>query len=165
MNTKKISYLKAKKKNFKPMQYLACLEFNKKGWPHLHICFVNVKYLAPKGYLKHLWYKYHQSYMVDVVGIRGVGVYSYVMKYFDKLQALPLTLQALMWYGRKRFYNTSRCFYNQVKAKVESGYIFVACIKKEFERELPRVFKTMAWTGASLDNALEALEVVLSGCG
>lgn len=161
-------YLKAKlpkeqRKNYKPLQYLACLEFNEKGYPHLHVCFVDLKVLAPKAYLKHLWYKYHRSYIVDVIGYRGVSVFSYIMKYFDKFQDLPLSLQALMWYGRKRFYNTSRRFYNRIERKVKKGYIFIACIKKEFQKELPRIFQIFTWSGATLQDVQLSLLEILEG--
>ena len=139
--------LKEHRKYYTPLEYLAVLEFTQRGWAHLHICFVGIKNLAPKGYLKHLWYQYHKSYMIKVVGFRGVSVYAYIMKYFDKFQDLPIDLQGLMWYGRKRFYNTSRRFYNKVEEKVSKGYLYIACVKEGFIRQLDGIFGSFTWCG------------------
>lgn len=149
------------RKFYKPMQYIACLEFTREGWPHLHVCFVGIPYLAPKNYLKHLWYQYHESYIVSVTGYRAVSIYAYILKYLGKLQDMPVSLQALMWYGRKRFYNLSRHFLNELPEQVKKGYRFIACVKSEFEKELPDIFKVFRWTGATFDNAEESLISIL----
>lgn len=138
---------KEHRKNYHPLEYLAVLEFTQEGWAHLHICFVGVRNLAPKNYLKHLWYQYHKSYILKVIGFRGVSVYAYIMKYFDKFQDLPVALQGLMWYGRKRFYNTSRRFRNQVKKEAKKGYVFISCVKKEFIEQLDAIFTSFKWCG------------------
>ena len=156
--------LKKYRKYYKVLDYLAVLEFNKNGYPHLHICFLGIRFLTSKEKIKELWYLYHQSYIIDLLDFRGVSVFAYITKYFDKFQDLPDNLKGLMWYGRKRFYNLSRALTNSLEKKKDSGYVFVGCVKKDFEVSLFDIFKSFKWTGISdLLDIKDKLRIVIRG--
>jgi hypothetical protein len=85
------------------LPYVAVLEFHKSGWPHLHIFFPGVTWLAPQAWLQARW-----GNIAHVVHLRD-GAGPYVVKYLRKMSNLPDANAAAMRESRARFFNFSRC--------------------------------------------------------
>lgn len=99
----------------KRLAYLWVVEVQEgTGYPHLHIFFPNLRWLAPKEYLQRLWGKGRTR----VEGTRTIHGASYICKYITKFGSWTDLHQALIWLFKKRLYGTSQHFYlSEVKIR------------------------------------------------
>ena len=89
----------------KRLGYLWVVEVMKgTGYPHLHIFFPGLKWLAPKEYLSQAW----EWGFTRVEGTRTINGASYVCKYISKLEGWNELALALLWLGKSRLYSFSR---------------------------------------------------------
>lgn len=107
------------------------------GYPHVHIFFPNLRFLAPIDILSSNWK--HGRANIEKPKRIEVNCASYISKYLRKMRGWSDLHLALLWIGRCRMYSFSRGF----SAKVE---------KKESEWQRWNIFET--------DN-LEQLELSL----
>jgi hypothetical protein len=76
------------------------------GYPHLHIFFPQLQYLAPVADLRELWiYGRHECKYKD-----GVNVATYICKYISKLTSWSVWSFALIWKFHKRLFGYSKCY-------------------------------------------------------
>jgi hypothetical protein len=97
-----------RKKGFRRLSYLWVVELQPgTGYPHIHVFFPKLKWLASKGYLQSLW-DLGWSRVEKARTINGV---SYICKYVTKLKGWDEESQALLWAFRGRLYSLSQKFY------------------------------------------------------
>jgi len=98
------------------------VEAQKNGYPHLHIFFPGLHWLAPVEDLHQLWsWGRHECKFKD-----NVNVASYCCKYIAKLDEWPEFAQVCLWKYRKRVYGYSKCYvlpYSDTASPVEWAFI------------------------------------------
>lgn len=104
-------YLQQQGWSHSPM-YIAVLEQTKSGYPHLHVVYPGLRYLAPKEIINSAW----RMGTTNVKGGRGgrevtVSPLGYVLKYISKLSGWTEEGLAHLWHARARLYNLSRRLY------------------------------------------------------
>jgi hypothetical protein len=106
-------------------RYIAVLEQHKSGYPHLHIVYPGLRYLAPKEVINKCW----QMGATHVKGSRrgGPGVMvsalGYVCKYISKLSGWTEEGLAHLWHSRARLYNISPKLYAIPKEPKAPGWV------------------------------------------
>lgn len=102
------------------LDYIAILELQKNGNPHLHVVFPGLKYLASYLYLSQAWDKGY----VYVQGSRGrISLTNYILKYMTKLKGYTEYFKALMYVYRVRWYSFSKGFFHRLRREV--NYVFL----------------------------------------
>jgi hypothetical protein len=131
-----------KRKGWRRLHYLWVVEVQPDtGYPHVHIFFPNLKWLAPLSILNGNWR--HGRANIESPKKIKVNCAAYVSKYLRKMHGWSDLHLALLWSGRSRMYSFSRGF----SAKIE---------KKDSEWQRWRVIETLN---------LEALEMSLEQGG
>jgi hypothetical protein len=86
---------------------LSVLECQKQtGYPHIHIVFPNLEYLAPINELTKLWGMENNS--VDLKVRNSISPVAYVCKYVSKLEGWDDYALAYLWKNKTRLYSMSR---------------------------------------------------------
>jgi len=106
------------------VQYIAVLEQTKAGYPHLHVVFPGLKYLAPKGLISSWW----AMGSTNIRGPRPCSPIHYACKYISKLKGWDNLSLASIWWTQTRLYSMSVNFYGFVE-KVLSGWRVSAIIR------------------------------------
>lgn len=105
----------------KRLSYFKVNEPHQDGYPHCHIVFPGLRYLAPIPVIERLWS--HGSTSVKYSG--GIRPASYACKYISKMCLSPLTL-AYYYYFNLRGYSFSRSYvYKKIDGLVDSGWRYV----------------------------------------
>jgi hypothetical protein len=131
-----------KRKGWQRLHYLWVVEVQKEtGYPHVHIFFPNLKWLAPLNIINGNWR--HGRANIESPRKIKVNCAAYISKYLRKMRGWSDLHLALLWSGKCRMYGFSRGF----SAKSE---------KTESEWARWRVVQT---------SNLEALEVSLAQGG
>jgi hypothetical protein len=117
-----------KRKGQRRLHYFWVVEVQKEtGYPHVHIFFPNLGYLAPFSILNSSWSKGRANLALPTK--INTNCAAYVSKYLRKMQGWSDLHLALLWSGKCRMYGFSRGF----SVKVE---------KKESEWERWRIIET-----------------------
>jgi hypothetical protein len=91
-------------------KFLAVLEVQRQtGYPHIHLVFPYLRYLAPVGWLVEQWNQAPNS--VDIRVKDSLSPVSYVCKYITKLDGWSDEALAQIWDNGTRLYSMSRDFY------------------------------------------------------
>jgi len=86
------------------------LEVQKRtGYPHVHVVFPGLRWLAPIGKLTEWWSQASNS--VDLAYRDSVNPVGYVCKYISKLEGWSDGALAEIWRNRTRLYSMSRDYY------------------------------------------------------
>lgn|SRR5574341_3690 len=89
--------------------YIGVIEQHKSGFPHMHVCYPGLRYLAPKQVINGAW-RMGSTYVKggrrrgDGVMVSALG---YVLKYVSKLAGWTEDGLAHLWHARARLYNIS----------------------------------------------------------
>jgi hypothetical protein len=103
-----------KRQGWRRLHYLWVVEVQKEtGYPHVHIFFPNLRWIAPLSIIKGNW-RHGRSNIESPKKIR-VNCAAYISKYLRKMRGWSDIHLALLWSGRCRMYSFSRGF----SAKVE----------------------------------------------
>lgn len=95
------------RQGYQKAKFLAVLEVQKQtGYPHLHLVFPYLRYLAPIGWLVEQWGQASNS--VDLKLRDAMSPVSYVCKYITKLEGWPDEALAQVWDNGTRLYSMSR---------------------------------------------------------
>jgi hypothetical protein len=121
-------FLKRQGRKHNPL-YIGVIESQKSGYPHLHIVYPGLKYLAPKEVINKCW---HMG-TTHIAGRRRKGrrdgapvlvnALPYVLKYVTKLAGWSEEGLAYLWHTRARLYNISPKLYASPKAPKVSGWM------------------------------------------
>jgi hypothetical protein len=105
-------YLDHQGRTHSPM-YVAVLEQHKSGYPHMHVAYPGLRYLAPKEIINSAWRMGTTHVEGGRRGVREVTVspLGYVLKYISKLSGWTEGGLAHLWHARARLYNLSRRLY------------------------------------------------------
>lgn len=94
------------------LRYVAVLEQHKSGYPHMHIAYPGLGFLAKKEVLNRLW-RMGKNHVAG--GRRGrtvtISPLGYVTKYIGKMNGWTEEGLAHLWHSGARLYNLSRRFY------------------------------------------------------
>ncbi|MFC1986391.1 hypothetical protein ACFLWC_05305 [Chloroflexota bacterium] len=85
------------------------------GYPHVHIFFPNLRYLAPISILTSSWGKGRAN--LSMPAKINTNCAAYIAKYLRKMHGWTDLHQALLWSGRCRMYGFSRGFSAKVEKK------------------------------------------------
>jgi hypothetical protein len=107
--------------------YVAVLEQHKSGYPHMHVAYPGLRYLAPKEIINGAW----RMGTTDIKGGRGrrevkVSPLGYVLKYIRKLSGWTEEGLAYLWASRSRLYNISPKLYAIPKVPKAPGWTLCA---------------------------------------
>lgn len=91
------------------------------GYPHIHIFFPKLKWLAPKDYLARLW----GNGSTRVEGIRTINGGAYVTKYIRKLKGWSEMSLSLLWLARGRLYGFSKGFFKSLVKKAKEWRLWL----------------------------------------
>jgi hypothetical protein len=95
---------------FTKAKFIAVLEVQKQtGYPHIHLVFSYLRYLAPVGWLVEQWGQAPNS--VDIKVKDSLSPVSYVCKYITKLDGWSDEALAQIWDNGTRLYSMSRDYY------------------------------------------------------
>ena len=86
------------------LRYCASVEFQKNGWPHMHIFIPGIKWLCRQEELQRAWGA------IVFVKLAPSSVAGYVLKYVVKLEEENLHI---LWAAKARLYNASQDFYTR----------------------------------------------------
>jgi hypothetical protein len=120
--------------------YVAVLEQHKSGYPHMHVAYPGLRYLAPKEVINSAW----QMGTTDIKGGRGrrevrVSPLGYVLKYIRKLSGWTEAGLAFLWGSGARLYNISPKLYAIPQEPKAPGWTLVQiAYAGEFLRDLAR---------------------------
>jgi hypothetical protein len=92
------------------------------GYPHFHIAFPKLRWLAPVAKLTEWWGQAPNS--VDLVYRDNFSPTGYVCKYISKLEGWSDESMAEIWFNRTRLYSMSRDYYTQVEDKRIPEWVF-----------------------------------------
>jgi len=116
-------YLKRRGRKHSPL-YVAVLEQHESGYPHMHICYPGLRFLAPKEIINNAW----RMGSTHVKGSRRdgqavmVSVLSYVLKYVTKLSGWSEVGLAHLWHAKARLYSISKNLYAISKESKAPGW-------------------------------------------
>lgn len=104
--------------------YVAVLEAHKTGYPHLHVAYPSLRYLAPKKIINAAWKMGSTHIAGSRRGGRGVTLspLRYVLKYVVKLSGWSELALAHLWHARARLYNISPRLYPLPKEPKVPGW-------------------------------------------
>ena len=99
-----------RRQGYQKAKFLAVLEVQKQtGYPHIHLVFPYLRYLAPVGWLVEQWGQAPNS--VDIKVRDSMSPVSYVCKYITKLDGWSDEALAQIWDNGTRLYSLSRDYY------------------------------------------------------
>ena len=103
-----------KRRGWRRLHYLWVVEVqNETGYPHVHIFFPNLKWLAPLDIINGNW-RQGRSNIKSPKKIK-VNCAAYISKYLRKMSGWSDLHLALLWSGRCRMYGFSRGFSDKVE--------------------------------------------------
>ena len=120
--------------------YVAVLEQHESGYPHMHVAYPSLRYLAPKEVINNAW----RMGTTNIKGGRGrrevrVSPLGYVLKYIRKLSGWAEEGLAYLWGSGARLYNISPKLYAIPKEPKAPGWTLVQiAYSDEIIRELAR---------------------------
>jgi hypothetical protein len=98
------------RQGYQKAKFLTVLELQKQtGYPHIHLVFPYLRYLAPIGWLVEQWGQAPNS--VDIKVRDSMSPVSYVCKYITKLDGWSDEALAQIWDNGTRLYSMSRDYY------------------------------------------------------
>lgn len=96
-----------KRAGYSKAKFLTCLEVQPgTGYPHLHLVFPYLKWLAPAEFMISTWGQ--GSTAVDWKVKDSLSPVSYICKYVTKMDAWPELALSYIWKNRTRLYSMSR---------------------------------------------------------
>lgn len=117
-------YLKARGRQHSPL-YVAVIESHKSNFPHLHVAYPRLRYLAPREILNRCW-------KMGFVHVRGgrqrngsevtVSPAEYVTKYVGKLSGWSEEALSYLYYSHCRLYNISPRLYQEPLPSPQPGW-------------------------------------------
>ena len=128
--------------------YSAHLEAHRDGYPHLHVWFPGLRWLAPVGVIDRYW----EWGLTNVRLVRSGSVRRYITSYVSRVKSWPLVSLAFLWWFRIRLYNVSPAMY---RPRVEvSGFRFVGLYRSWCEAVLAALsvvgrFSSLGFSGSS----------------
>ena len=133
-----------KRRGWRRLHYLWVVEVQPMtGYPHVHIFFPNLRWLAPLKIINGNWREGRSN--VESPKKIKVNCAAYISKYLRKMQGwLDLHL-ALLWSGKCRMYSFSRGFSAKIK-KPESEWQRWQVVETEHREELEKVLEEGGYT-------------------
>jgi len=105
-----------KRRGWRRLHYLWVVEVQAgTGYPHVHIFFPNLKWIAPLGIINGNWR--HGRANIESPKKIKVNCAAYISKYLRKMQGWSDLHLALLWSGHSRMYSFSRGFSAKVERK------------------------------------------------
>lgn len=105
----KINLYRARRKMPRRLSYVAVLEQQQNGYPHVHLVFPGLAYLAPIGWLSDQWAQGPNA--VDIRGInRACSPVAYVCKYIAKMTGWQTLTLALCKMYHTRLYSVAHAY-------------------------------------------------------
>jgi hypothetical protein len=99
-----------RRQGYQKAKFLSVLELQKQtGYPHIHLVFPYLRFLAPVSWLVEQWGQAPNSVDVKVRG--SISPVSYVCKYITKLDGWSDEALAQIWDNGTRLYSMSRDYY------------------------------------------------------
>ncbi len=124
-----------------PFAFLACLEEQPgTGYPHTHIWFPGVTWVAWKGWITATWGRG----FTKVEASRTGSISGYVMKYVSALKGWSEAGQAYLWKYGLRLYRCSLCLRVAAVAPGEGSWVFLGLEMAEAESDLHEYLVKMA---------------------
>lgn len=120
------------------------------GYPHFHMAFPKLRYLAPIAKLTEWWGQAINS--VDLTYRDSFSPAGYVCKYVSKLEGWSNDSMAELWFNRTRLYSMSRDYYLQPVEKRVPEWEFYGT-KQESVLSMPdlmKIFDTVECSDKSL---------------
>jgi hypothetical protein len=118
-----------RRKGWVKAKYLSVVEYQKgTGYPHIHMVFPKLRYLAELDVLTAIWGQADNS--VDISPEHGLGykdnfhVAGYICKYISKMDNWDILGMAYMWLNQTRLYHLSTDYTVHVDKYVCADYIF-----------------------------------------
>lgn len=109
-----------KRRGWRRLHYLWIVEVQPgTGYPHVHIFFPNLKWIAPLSIINGNWR--HGRANIEIPTKIKVNCAAYISKYLRKMRGWSDLHLALLWSGKCRMYSFSRGFSAKVEKK-ESEY-------------------------------------------
>ena len=106
------------------LSYFWVVEVQKKtGYPHVHIFFPRLKWLAPGEYLRSVC-NLGRSNVKRMGAVNGAA---YICKYLRKMEAWSELSQAFLWKGGCRLYSFSRGYFKKLPEKVKEWGLKAIC--------------------------------------
>lgn len=110
-----------RRRGWKRVKYFWVVEVQKgTGYPHIHIFFPGLRWLAPKEYILSAWGKGRTR----VEMARSVNGASYIVKYIGKMKGWSEEYLALIWWFKRRLYSFSKFFYMFKESNKEYWKLF-----------------------------------------
>jgi len=123
-----------KRRGWRRAHYLWVVEVQRgTGYPHVHIFFPNLRFLAPLNVLNGNWRQGRAN--VETPRKIKVSCAGYISKYLRKMEGWLDLYLALLWSGHGRMYGFSRGFSAKVP-KEESEWQFWCAFKEIKDREV-----------------------------
>jgi hypothetical protein len=122
------------------LAYIAVIEQHKSGYPHLHVAYPGLRYLAPKAIISSSW-RMGSTHVDGGHGRRAVTIspLQYVVKYLGKMSGWTEEGLAHLWHARARLYNLSRRLYIVPQALPAPGWTLTKIdYATEFARYMAR---------------------------
>jgi len=109
-----------RRKNWKRLHYFWIVEVQKQtGYPHVHIFFPNLKWVAPLNIINGNWR--HGRANIESPKRLNLNCVGYICKYLTKMESWKDLHLTLLWSGHCRMYGFSRGFAAKVE-KTESNW-------------------------------------------
>jgi hypothetical protein len=109
-----------KRRSWKRLHYFWVVEVQKQtGYPHVHIVFPNLKWLAPIKIINGNWRQGRAN--IESPKQLNVNCIGYICKYLSKMKGWTDLHLALLWIGKGRMYGFSRGYLSP-KPKKESEW-------------------------------------------
>ena len=146
-------------------KFLAVLEVQKQtGYPHIHLVFPYLRYLAPVGWLVEQWGQASNS--VDITVKDSLSPVSYVCKYISKLEGWSDEALAQIWGNGTRLYSMSQDYSlpDYSDKRVPEWRFYRTMSLEHLTRAFSRLLDEYS-TMLGADDILERLKVLGGGKG
>jgi len=133
-----------KRRGRRRLHYLWVVEVQQKtGYPHVHIFFPNLRWLAPLKIINGNWRQGRAN--VESAKKIEVNCAAYVSKYLRKMRGWSDLHLALLWSGRCRMYGFSRGFSPKIE-KPESEWQRWQLVETENSEQLEKILEEGGYT-------------------
>jgi hypothetical protein len=149
-----------KRQGYKGLHYLWVVEVQPNtGYPHVHIFFPNLNWLAPLTILNGNW----RQGRANIEGSKQLSVNcaGYISKYLRKMEGWSDLHLALLWAGKNRMYSFSRGFSAKVEPK-ESEWAKFGVIHGPSPEELKGSLESGGFTVSSRNKPIEKRKEVIN---
>lgn len=134
-----------KRRGWPRLQYLWVVEVQRgTGYPHVHIFFPNLRWLAPLEIINGNWRR-GRANVESAKKVKISNCAAYISKYLRKMKGWSDLHLALLWSGKCRMYGFSRGFSAKVE-KRESEWERWQIVETEHREQLEKVLEEGGYT-------------------